>query len=160
MGGGIFDTVHVQTLKPLEIARLNFNLTVLPDKFQYNDHFEIKILDENDIPFKLPVYFSVDNNLVTNKRAFLQIRIFNWTENDQIFKVALYLYHALFIPYLEILSDKMWIELYNAERQTRGTNMTHGVIITESQMDGVTLPYNTPDFGNDPKLWLDFVSTN
>lgn len=39
-------------------------------------------------------------------------------------------------------------------------NNTHGVIITEAQLEGYTLPYNTPDFNNDPKLWLDFVSTN
>jgi hypothetical protein len=38
--------------------------------------------------------------------------------------------------------------------------MTHGVIITEQQFEGITLPYNTPDYGNDPSLWLDFVSTN
>lgn len=78
-GGGVFDTVHVQTLKPLEIAKLHFNLTVLPDLMLYNDHFEIKILDQDDVPFELPVYFSVENNYVTNKRAHLIIRIFNWT---------------------------------------------------------------------------------
>ena len=54
----------------------------------------------------------------------------------------------------------MWIEIYNAERQTRGTNYTHGVIINEAQMEGITLPYNLPDYGNDPVLWFDFVSTN
>lgn len=78
-GGGVFDTVHVQTLKSLEIAKLHFNLTVLPDLMLYNDHFEIKILDQDDVPFELPVYFSVENNFVTNKRAHLIIRIFNWT---------------------------------------------------------------------------------
>lgn len=82
----------------------------------YNDHFEIKILSEDNTPYALPEYFSVENNLVTNKRASLQIRIFNWTQEDQVFKVALYLYHALFIPYLEILSNAMWIDIYNAER--------------------------------------------
>lgn len=25
-------------------------------------------------------------------------------------------------------------------------------------MDGTTMPYNSVDYGNDPNLWLDFVS--
>lgn len=25
-------------------------------------------------------------------------------------------------------------------------------------MDGTTMPYNSIDYGNDPKLWLDFIS--
>ena len=54
----------------------------------------------------------------------------------------------------------MWIEVFSAERQERKTNYTHGVIITESQLEGITLPYNTPDYKNDPVLWLDFTSTN
>ena len=124
--------MYSQTIKPLEVALIKFNLTVLQDKFLYNDHFEIVILDENDNPYELPYYFNVANNLVTNKRALLKIRIFNWKEYDQVFKVCLYLYHALFIPYLEILSDKMVIEIYNAERQKIHTNYTFGVIINEA----------------------------
>jgi hypothetical protein len=26
-------------------------------------------------------------------------------------------------------------------------------------MDGTTMPYNSVDYGADPELWLDFVST-
>jgi Iap family predicted aminopeptidase len=104
------------------------------------------VQDSDGNPFALPYYFSVDNNLVTNKRAMLKIRVFNWQPEDQQFTVALNLYHALFIPYLEILSSSIWVDVYNAERQTRGTNHTHGVIVTETQSDGMTLPYNLPDW--------------
>ena len=44
------------------------------------------------------------------------IRIFNWTPVDQTFKVGLNLFHGLFVPRLEDLSDKVWIELYQSER--------------------------------------------
>ena len=54
----------------------------------------------------------------------------------------------------------MWIEVYNAERQARTTNYTHGIVITQSLMEGLTLPYNLPDVGNDPNLVIDFTSTN
>jgi hypothetical protein len=27
-------------------------------------------------------------------------------------------------------------------------------------LEGFTIPYNAPDYGNDPSLWLDFVSTD
>ena len=27
------------------------------------------------------------------------------------------------------------------------------------QLEGITMPYNSPDYGEDPNLWLDFTST-
>ena len=87
------------------------------------------------------------------------IRVFNWTPEDQTFKVGLNLFHGLFVPRLEDLAEQVWIELYQSERQTRFTNYTHGAIIGEVLLDGKTIPYNAPDKGNDPNLWLDFVST-
>ena len=62
------------------------------------------------------------------------------------------------MPRLFNLSDKVWIEVMQAERQTRGTDFTHAVIIGEVLLEGFTMPYNSPDWGNDPNLWIDFVS--
>lgn len=45
-----------------------------------------------------------------------------------------------------------------SERQTRNTNRTHAAIIGEVLLEGVTIPYNSPDYGADPSLWIDFVS--
>ena len=158
VGPGVFDKFHEQKIRPLEIAKIYFNFTDFPDKLVYNNHIEIKITDGDDNDYRLPYYLSNDNNRVTNKNEMLIIRIFNWTPVDQTFKIGLNLFHGLFVPVLDDLSDKVWVELYQSERQTRFTNHTHGAIIGEVLLDGKTLPYNSPDYGNDPNLWLDFVS--
>ena len=90
-------------MKPLQTAKIYFNFTDFPDKLLFNDHIEIKILDENDEEIRLPYYLSNENNLITNKKELIIIRVFNWTPNDKTFKVALQLYHGLFIPVLEEL---------------------------------------------------------
>jgi hypothetical protein len=125
---------------------------------KYNEHFSIVIQDEDGKDYTLPYYFSLYNNYRTEKRQVLVIRVFNFLPEDQTFYVGIHLFHGLFVPYLEILSSKVWIELSAAERQTRGTNHTYGFIINEVQMEGVTMPYNSVDYGEDPKLWLDFVA--
>jgi len=109
--------MHTQVIKPLEIAKVYFDFRDLPLKMLYNDHFSIVILDEKGEEYRLPFYLSLENNGVTNKRELLVIRVFNWGPVDQEFQVGLYLFHGLFIPYLELLSDKVWIEMYQAERQ-------------------------------------------
>jgi hypothetical protein len=78
---------------------------------------------------------------------------------DKKFKVGIELYNALFLPYLAQLATKVNIELSSASRQQRGTNHTFAFILNEVQMDGTTMPYNSVDYGEDPELWLDFVST-
>jgi hypothetical protein len=35
---------------------------------------------------------------------------------------------------------------------------TYGFVLNEMQMKGITMPYNSIDYGEDPMLWLDFVS--
>ena len=158
-GEGIFDDFHIETLKPLETAKVYFNFTGFPDKLLYNDHVQIKIENAEGEEYDLPYYLSNDNNRVTNKNDLITIRIFNWTPLEQTFKVGLSLYHGLFIPTMVDLADKVWIEKYQSERQTRQSNFTHGAVIGDLLMDGKTIPYNCPDYGLDPNLWLDFVST-
>jgi len=36
--------------------------------------------------------------------------------------------------------------------------MSHATVLSESKLEGITMPYNTPDFGDEPNLWLDFTS--
>jgi hypothetical protein len=88
----------------------------------------------------------------------LVIRIFNFMPEDKYFKVGIKLYHALFLPYLEQLVTKFHIEMSSAQRQLRGTNQTYAFILNEAQMEGTTMPYNSVDYGDDPDLWIDFVS--
>ncbi len=52
----------------------------------------------------------------TNKKAKLEIRILNWQNIDIEFKIAIYLYHGLFEPYLSLLKDKVNVVFYNANR--------------------------------------------
>ena len=40
-----------------------------------------------------------------------------------------------------------------------GTSHTYGVLISELQMAGVTIPYNAPDLGNAPLFYIDMTST-
>lgn len=65
VGPGVFDKLHKQVVKPLEIVRISFNFTDLPEKLIYNDHFSITILNENGNEYRLPHYFSQENNRVT-----------------------------------------------------------------------------------------------
>ena len=99
-------------IKPLQTAKIYFNFTDFPDKLVYNDHIEIMITDREDQKYRLPYYLSNDNNRITNKKELLVIRIFNWTPENQVFKVGLNLFHGLFVPRMEDLVDKVWIELY------------------------------------------------
>ena len=115
--------------------------------------------DMEDNELRLPYYFSNDNNLITNKRDVMVLRVFNWTPVPQTFKVGLNLFHGLFVPVLKELSDRVKIEIMQSERQQRGTDFSHAAIIGEVLLEGVTMPYNAPDWGNDPDLWIDFVST-
>ena len=46
----------------------------------------------------------------------MEIRVFNWDSEDVEFKVAIYLYHGLFQPYLEVLKNKVNVVFYNANR--------------------------------------------
>lgn len=91
-----FDNVRTYLLKPLEIAKVLLDFTELPLNFYYNDHFAVVILDKSSKQMDLPYYFDPDNNLRTNKKAKLEIRILNWQKVDIEFKVAIYLYHGLF----------------------------------------------------------------
>ena len=140
------------------MAKIYFNFTDFPDKLIYNDHIEIKILDKNGDDLPLPNYLSINNNGITNKKDVLVLRVFNWTPEPQNFFVGLQLYHGLFVPSLEDLSDRVKIEIMQSERQTRGTDFTHAAVIGEVLLEGITMPYNSPDWGNDPDLWIDFVS--
>jgi hypothetical protein len=116
VGPGVSDKFFQMAIKPLEIVKIYFNFTDFPDKLVFNDHIEIKITNQNDEEYRLPYYLNVDNNRITNKKELLVIRIFNWTPADQTFKVGLNLFHGLFVPVLEDLSDKVWIEVYHSER--------------------------------------------
>ena len=40
-----------------------------------------------------------------------------------------------------------------------GTDRTYGILISEAQIAGVTMPYNTPDIGNEPLFYIDMTST-
>ena len=40
------------------------------------------VLDKDDKIIDLPYYFDPDNNDKTNKKANLEIRVFNWREYD------------------------------------------------------------------------------
>jgi hypothetical protein len=48
--------------------------------------------------------------------------------------------------------------MMQAQRQLRRTNYTYGVVMSEYQMYGVTLPYNAINYNADPNLWFDFVA--
>ena len=67
VGEGVYDDFHMQTLQPLQMAKIYLNFTSFPDKLIYNEHIEIKITDEEGEEYRLPYYFSNDNNLLTNK---------------------------------------------------------------------------------------------
>lgn len=62
------------------------------------------------------------------------------------------------MPYLELLSDKVWIELKRAERQAPLPDRTYAAVIGEVLLEGKTMPYNAVDYGVEANLWLDFVS--
>ena len=162
VGQGVQDLLHRQTVRPLETAVVYFDFRELPAKLLYNEHFSviIRVGEGEGEEYPLPYYLAAENNGVTNKRAVLKIRVFNWMATDQEFQVGLHLFHGLFVPFLEDLSDKVWIEVYRAERQTRFTDRTHAAVIGEVLLEGKTMPYNSPDYGNDPRLWLDFVATD
>jgi hypothetical protein len=42
------DSLDKYTLRPLEIAKIVFDFSNLPEKFKYNEHFAIIILDANE----------------------------------------------------------------------------------------------------------------
>lgn len=55
-----YDELPVYTLRPLEIAKIVFDLTLVPPLFLYNDHFAVVVLDgENNIQ-DLPYYFDTN----------------------------------------------------------------------------------------------------
>ena len=81
-GKGVFDEMHKQVIKPLQIAKLYFDFRDLPPKMKYNQHFAIIINDDKEQPIKLPYYFDMDNDRITNKNELLVIRIFNWMPSD------------------------------------------------------------------------------
>ena len=153
------ETLQVYTLKPLQAAKVIFDFRDLPDGFKYNEHFTIVIRDRDDKEMQLPYYFDTENNAVTNKRTVLEVRVFNWQTYDILFKVGIDLYHGLFQPYLKYLKDKVQIQFYNAHRQQMFQNYTYGLIIAEQQIEGITIPYNTPDVGSEPEFVLDMTAT-
>jgi hypothetical protein len=123
----------------------------------------------------LPPYFDPENDEKTGegatddedgnemggtvKRAVLELKLFNFRNTTVQFRVGIYLYHGLFRPYLDYLDNKLSIEFYRANRQLMGTDHTYGVLISEAQMAGVTIPYNAPDLGNEPLFYIDMTST-
>jgi len=95
----------------------------------------------------------------TVKRAVLELKLFNHQDFESEFRVGIYLFHGLFRPYLDYLANKVSLEFYRANRQLIGTDHTWAVLISESQMAGVTIPYNCPDLGNEPLFYIDMTST-
>jgi hypothetical protein len=89
----------------------------------------------------------------------MEIKLFNHRDHDVEFRVGIYLYHGLFRPYLDYLSNKASIEFFQGTRQLIGANYTYGILIGETQMDGMTIPYNAPDLGNEPLFYIDMTST-
>jgi len=85
--------------------------------------------------------------------------MFNFREHPVTFRVGVYLFHGLFRPYLDYLANKASIEFYRANRQLMGTDRTFGILVSEAQIAGVTMPYNTPDVGNEPLFYIDMTST-
>ena len=76
-------------IRPLEIAKVYFNFSDFPDKLIYNDQIEIKIFDSEGEEFKLPYYLSNENNLITNKKELIMLRVFNWLPFDQEFSISI-----------------------------------------------------------------------
>lgn len=136
----------------------------------YNEHFAIVILDQDDKVQDLPYYFDPDvsllslsyilfqNDAETNKKAVLEIRVFNWKEYDVVFKVGINLYQGLFQPYLQSLKNKVKIYFYNANRQLMGSNVTFAALVSVQTSQGITLPYNMPDWNNEPLFYLDMTA--
>lgn len=48
---------------------------------------------------------------------------------------------------------------YNANRQLMYTNKTFAFLVSKSTSEGITLPYNMPDWGNEPDFYLDMTAT-
>jgi len=40
-----------------------------------------------------------------------------------------------------------------------GKDWTYGMLINDVMMEGVTIPYNAPDVGNEPLFYIDMTST-
>ena len=38
------------------------------------------------------------------------------------------------------------------------TNETNGILVSEAQLEGITIPYNTPDVGLEPEFYLDMTA--
>jgi hypothetical protein len=72
----------------------------------------------------LPYYFDPVNSAPvgpdgtggTQKRAVLELKLFNHQAVDVHFKVGIYLYHGLFRPYLDYLANKASVEYLRAAR--------------------------------------------
>ena len=68
-------------------------------------------------------------------------------------------YHALFQPYLYYLQNTVNIYFLNANRQLMYTNDTFGIIINDVLLSSITMPYNAPDYGNEPSFYIDMTAT-
>ena len=53
----------------------------------------------------------------------------------------------------------MTIYFYNANREQMFTNFTNGILIDDTQLNGITIPYNAPNIGNLPPFYLDMTAT-
>jgi len=98
----VFENLTPYIVKPLGTAKIQINLTNLDNKFLYNKHFSIVILDEEKMVQELPDYFknSDSGEFERNIRTTLEIRIFNPRDVDITFYIGFYLFHGLFKPYL------------------------------------------------------------
>jgi len=76
----------------------------------------------------------------------------------QSFKFEIYLLHGLFSPYKEYLRNKVSVFLYYSKRATTGKGYSYGFLISETFLDGITIPYNAPDVENDQSFFLDMTA--
>jgi hypothetical protein len=77
---------------------------------------------------------------------------------SQKFKFGIYLLHGLFSPYKEYLRNKVSVYLYYSKRSYNQRGLTFGFLISETFLNGITIPYNSPDVENDPSFFLDMTA--
>ena len=56
------------------------------------------------------------------------------------------------------MKEKVNIVYYNANRQLLYTNKTFAAVVSTTTSLGVTLPYNMPNWGEEPEFYLDMTS--
>lgn len=157
LGDPLFNDLYQYSLDPLHSAKAFIDFSNLPSGFIYNEHFKITIKDQDGTELTLPTYFETDNS-IANKYRQLEIRIHNMKDYSQNFTFSIELMHGLFKPYQELLRNKVLIYMYHVSRAHVGSTNTFGFLISETFLDGITIPYNAPDVEADESFFLDMTA--